>query len=316
MPALLTAQQRRAIDLQFLLDPNIALVQPANGKEIEAAGDLPQAIGLKFRYLRLQIGLSVAEMARQVKVRDGLLSDLELGRRVPLVLYMDYLEALSMSWSDFVALEVPPKFDLRLEEARHLQLRLCPHPDCPNHQSPSRRVILDGDRPERRIAHFYCQTCGRRFTRAYDGELKFKLRKPLIHPGEPPPMLKSAEEIARLKDMGLRGEDNRQIAHWLGWSEKTVRIHWISLGLEEQVHQAQARRRAQEQQQRSATRRARVEAALQTMLDQDEEITFRRVGRALGYGPEYVQTCPELARLIGKPASHTMPESGNDETKD
>jgi hypothetical protein len=115
-------------------------------------------------------------------------------------------------------------------------------------------------------------------------------------------MVKSAEDIARLKEMGLRGEDNRWIAHQLGWGEKTVRVHWISLGMEEQVHEAQAQRRTQEQQQRNASRRACVEAVVQTMLNQDEEITVSRVGRALGHGGAYLRNHPDLVALVQEAA--------------
>jgi hypothetical protein len=295
---LLLAQRRRSVDLQFLLDSEALLTQPARGEAADLKVALPRAIGLKFRYLRFQTGRSVVDMAHQVGVREGLLSALELGYQVPLPLYLDYLEVLSVSWPDFAALEVPANFEHTLEESRHLQLRHCPNPDCPNSQAPSQRVGLLRDVPEQQMARFRCRTCGRRFTRGYDGELRFRPRKPPIRPGEPPPMHKSAEEIACLKEMGLRGEPNRRIAQYLGWSEKTVRIHWISFGLEEQVHQAQTQRRAQVKQLRDAACRVRVEAIVQTLLDQNEEITLGRVGRALGYGSQYLQSFPEIAEWV------------------
>ena len=296
---LLMAQQRREPDLRFLLDPAVRLVRPGSQEEDAPVWDLPQAIGLKFRYVRLQAGLSVAKMAQKMGTWDGLLTRLEVGRRSPLLLYWTYLEALSMSWPDFAALEVPPDFVRTIQEPPQMHLRLCPNPECPNHQPPpSTRVVRLANYPQQQIARFHCLTCGRRFTRAYDGKLRFKSRKPPIGLGEPPPMVKPAEDIARLKEMGLRGKDNRWIARQLGWGEKTVRIHWISLGMEEQVHRAQAQRRAQEQQQRDANRRACVEAVLQTMLNQDEEITASRVGRALGHGGEYLRSYPDLLALV------------------
>lgn len=296
---ILATQQRRQADLQFLLDPEVTLVKPPSPESEEPAHDLYQAIGLKFRYLRLQTGQSVAEMARRIGTSGGMISSLELGRRAPLPLYLAYLEILSISWSDFAALEVPREFVRNLQEPPYLHLRLCPTPECPNHHPPpSTRVNVVADLPDRRMVRFRCRVCGRRFTRTYGGELVTKPRRPPIQPGESPPIVKSAEEIARLTEMGLQGQDNRPIARRLGWGEKTVRMYWIALGLEEQVHQAQAQRRAREKQQRHAALRARVEAVLQTMLDQDEEITLRRVGRALGCNSDYLHTHPDLAKRV------------------
>ena len=108
---LLAAQSRLQAALQFLLDPDVTLVRhPEPQEDGPAAEDLPQAVGLKFRYLRTQAGHSVAEIGRRLGVGDGLIGQLELGQRVPLLLYLTYLEAFSLSWPDFAALEVPPAF--------------------------------------------------------------------------------------------------------------------------------------------------------------------------------------------------------------
>jgi hypothetical protein len=294
---LLTAQQRCQADLQFLLDPTVTLVRPPSPESEKPAPDLRQAIGLKFRYLRLQMGQSVAEMVRRVGTSGRMISPLELGERTPLPLYLAYLETLSMSWSDFAALEVPHEFVRDLQEPAYLPLRLCPTPGCPNHHLPtSTRVHVLADLPDRQIVRFRCTACGRTFTRTYDGELVTKPRRLPIRLRESPPVVKSAEEIARLTEMGLRGEDNHRIARHLDWDEKTVRMYWIALGLEERVHQAQ--RRAREKQQRHAARRTRVEAVLQTLLSQDEEITLRRVGRALGHNKDYLRNYPDLAEHV------------------
>jgi transcriptional regulator with XRE-family HTH domain len=289
---ILKAQRHQQAELQFLLDPDVKLTKNPTGDPLEA-------IGLKFRYLRLQTGQSVAAMARQMGVSDGVISALELGRKASLPFYLTYLEALSWSWFDFAALEVPREFVQSFEEPRLMYLRLCPTPECPNHQPPpSMGVGLLRDMPDCRKARFRCTACGRRFTRTYEGELTAKPRRPSIRPGEPPPVVKSAEEVTRLVGMGLQGLDNRQIAHKLGWGEKTVRMYWIGLGLEDQVHQAQARRRAQEQQERDAALRDRVETILQSLLTQDEEITLRRVGRALGYNSDYLHNHSVLAGWV------------------
>ena len=289
----LTPQRRQIAELQFLLDPEVTLIN-------DPTCDPREAIGLKFRYLRSQTGCSVAAMARQVGVSDAVITSLELGRYASsLPLYLTYLEALSWSWSDFAALEVPHEFVRSLEEPPYMSLRLCPNPECPNHQPPpGLGVCVLMDLPDRRIVRFRCTTCGRRFTRSYDGELVTKPRRPPIRPGEPPTVVKSAEEVAHLTGLGLQGLDNRQIARQLGWGEKTVRMYWISLGLEEQVHEAQARRRAREQQERHAALRNRVETILQSLLDQDEEITLSQVSRALGRNSEYLQNHPDLKEQV------------------
>jgi len=289
---LLTAQRHQQAELQFLLDPAVTLVK-------DLTGDPREAIGLKFRYLRLQEGQSVVAMTQQVGIFAGAITSLELGRSAPLPLYLTYLETLSWSWSDFAALKVPYEFVQSLKEPPFMHLRLCPAPECPNHQPPpSMGVKLLRDLPDCRKARFRCTACGRRFTRSYEGDLMAKPRRPLIRPGEPPTVVKSAEEIARLVEMGLQGLDNRQIARRLGWGEKTVRMYWISLDLEERVHQAQARRRAQEQQERYAALCDRVEAILQSFLNQDEEITLRRVDQALGYASEYLHNYPDLVERV------------------
>jgi hypothetical protein len=155
-------------------------------------------------------------------------------------------------------------------------------------------VTLRADLPERRAARFHCTDCGRNFTRAFDGALLTKPRRPSIRPGDPPTVPKTSAEIALLKQWGLQGEDNRQIAHHLGWGEKTVRMYWIALDLEVAVHQAQAERREREKQDRQAALRTRLEQVLPPMLEQNQEISLRRVGRALGCNSDYLHCCTDL----------------------
>ena len=91
----LAAQQRRQAALHFLLDPAVTLVSSPRPESEGSFHGLAQTIGLKFRYLRLQAGYSVTEMARRVRVHSGTLSTLEFGGQVPLHLYLTYLETLS-----------------------------------------------------------------------------------------------------------------------------------------------------------------------------------------------------------------------------
>ncbi len=111
-------------------------------------------------------------------------------------------------------------------------------------------------------------------------------------------MPKAPAEVARLVELGLQGRNNRQIASQLGWSEKTVRMYWISLGLETQVHQAQAQRRAQEKFERHASIRVRVDVALQILLARDEKISAQKVSRTVGFNADYLNTQPLLAAYV------------------
>ncbi|HEY3081273.1 MAG TPA: TniQ family protein [Chloroflexota bacterium] len=297
--AVLAAQQRRQADLRFLLDPAVTLVSPPPAGA-GPAPDLPRAIGLKFRYARTRAGWSVGATAHRLAVSAGTVTDLERGRRAAaLPLLLAYLDVLSVSWPEFAALEVPAEFVRRLHEPPDLPLRRCPTPTCPNHRTPSGTgVTRMADLPARRVARFRCKACGRAFTRGYDGALTAKPRRPPIRPGDPPPVVKSADETARLVALGRRGLPNRQIAGQLGWGEKTVRSYWIALRLEEAIHRAQARRRARAVQRRRATLRRRVAAILVAFQRTEEEITLARVGRALGRNADYLQTTPEVAAMV------------------
>ena len=291
-PELMETQQRQQVNLEFLLDPDIVLVQGPSE-------DLPKDLGLKFRYLRLQTGQSVTAMAKQMEIHDRLITALELGRKTTIPFYLTYLEALSYSWPDYAALEVPQEFVQSLGQPHLLHLRLCPEPECPNHQPPpGMGVTLLADLPDYRRARFRCSACGRRFTCTYEGKLTAKPRRSPLPPGRLSRGLKSSEEIAQLVEMGLQGLDNRQIARELGWGQKTVRLYWEALDLEKQVHQAQARRRQEEQHERYAVLRNRVEGILRSMFIEDEKITLWRVAQALGYTTGLLKYHPNLVERV------------------
>lgn len=289
---LVESQQHLQADLKFLLDPDVVLVKGS-------AENLPQSVGLKFRYLRMQTGKSGTEMAKQMGIGEWAVRDLELGHRIPLLFYLTYLKALSYSLPDFAALEVPNEFVQSLELPHLLHLRLCPDPECRNHQPPpGMGVKLLRDLPDWRRARFRCSACGRRFTCTYEGELTAKPRRAPLPPGRLSRGLKSTEEIAKLVEMGLQGMDNRQIAHELGWGQKTVRLYLEALDLEDQVHQAQEWRRMEERQERCASLRARVETILQVLLNTPEKITIARVAQALGQTAAYLSSYPEVVERI------------------
>ena len=287
----LVSQRQRQTACQFLLDPSVALTNVSSLNPAWSLQGPAQAIGLKFRYLRSQTGQSRVRMAQHLNVASTTLASLERGRRVPMSLYLAYLESLSYSWSAFAALELPAEFVEQLDTPPFWPLRLCPTPDCPNHHPPpSLRVTLLADLPERQVARFRCTACGRNFTRSYTGELQFIHRHPPLRPGDPHLLAKSSEEIAQLTEWGLQGLPNRQIAQRLGWGEKTVRMYWIALDLEQQVHAAQRQWKAQGAQQRQAMLRAQIDAILQTHIGQDQEVTLRQIGRALGHNCDYLHS--------------------------
>jgi hypothetical protein len=286
---ILEAQLRQQAELQFLLDPEVTLIK-------DPTCDPCKAIGLKFRYLRLQAGRSVVAMARQLGTFGQSISRLELGQTwSSLPLYLAYLEELSWSWPDFAALQVPDEFVRGLKEPRFAHLRLCPTPECPNHHSPSgTSVNLARDLPELQRARFNCTACGRNFTRSYEGRLVTRSHRSRIPPGRSCPELKPAEEVTRLVEMGLQGLNNRQIAQPLGWDERTVPKYFQSLGMEEQVHEARARRQAQKQQERYAILCEHVEMILQSFLSQDEEFSVPNVSQALGFHSGFLRGYPDL----------------------
>jgi transcriptional regulator with XRE-family HTH domain len=290
---ILNVQRRRQEDFCFLLDPATAIAKAC------ADADPAHALGLKFRYLRDQTGISAKAMAQKANLTDDVITSIENGALVPLRHHLSYLEALQISWREFARLEVPDEFAQAMHTPRHMHLRLCPNPKCPKHHPPpGTSVQLLRDIPEQRIARFHCTTCDRRFTRSYDGRLRTKPPRPTLRAEEPHTLMKSQDEIAKLTEMGVRGECNRTIAQNLGWGEKTVRLYWIALRMEELVHQAQAKRRAEEKLERSARLHSQLQMILDSLLEQDQEITLRQVGRALGANSDYLHSCQNQTKLV------------------
>jgi DNA-binding IscR family transcriptional regulator len=159
-------------------------------------------------------------------------------------------------------------------------------------------VFILRDIPEQRIAGFHCKICGRTFTRSYDGNLRIKAHHPTLHTGEQHNLMKTQDEIASLIEMGMRGESNRAIAHNLGWGEKTIRIYWIVLGLEEKVHYAQVQRRTKKKFERRSILRLQIQAILDSLLEQNQEITLRQVSRSLGTNSDYLHSCPDQTEFV------------------
>jgi transposase-like protein len=294
----LEAQHRQQIQMKFLLDPDVTLVEAA-------PEDRSKAIGLKFRYLRELAGLTMDQAVEPMGVSDRVISGLEQAERISLPFCLRYLEALGWTWPDFAALEVPDEPVRKRKEPPFLPLGFCPEPECPYHQtSTPTSVIMLRDLPEHQLSRFCCTTCGRKFTRTYEGRLTMMPRCPPLRTGDRYGARKSPEEIARFVELGLQGLTNRDIIRQMGWGPKTAQVYWIYLGLEEEVHQAQRERHAQETRARHALLLSRVEEVLQTMLNQpDEEITLRRIGESLGCPSWRFHNYPEVTDRIREVAT-------------
>jgi DNA-binding XRE family transcriptional regulator/AraC-like DNA-binding protein/transposase len=290
---ILNVQRRRQEDFCFLLDPATAIAKAC------ADADPAPALGLKFRYLRDQAGMATKAVAQKANLTVEAITTIEQGALVPLRHYLSYLETLQLSWKEFAMLEVPNEFVQAMQTPRHMHLRLCPNSKCPNHRSsPGTRVQILADLPEQRIARFHCTTCDRRFTRSYDGDLRTKARHPRLRTGESHILMKSQAEIASLIEMGMRGECNRKIAHRLGWGVCTVRVYWIALGMEEQVHRAQARRRTEKKLERYATLRSQIQATLDSVLAQSQEVTLQQMSEVLGKKGDYWHVCCDQTDFV------------------
>ena len=294
---ILNVQRRRQEDFCFLLDPTTVITKA--GADVDHDPSL--ALGLKFHYLRDQTGISAKLIAQKANLTIDAITSIERGALVPLRHYLSYLEALQLSWKDFAVLDVPDEFVQAMQTPRHMHLRLCPNPKCPNHHSPpGTRVQILRDISEQRIARFHCTTCGRRFTRSYDGDLRIKEGHPRLCAGEPHILMKSQGEIASLIEMGMRGECNQKIALSLGWGVCTVRIYWIALGMEKQIHQAQVKKRTREKLERYAALRVQIQVTLDSIFEQNQEVTLQQVSRALGKNGDYWRVCCDQTDLVHK----------------
>ncbi len=303
---MLAREARQQPDYQYLLDPAVTLVEGVNQSGPVMPEGLPKAIGMKLRYLRQQTGHSLQQMERYLGTERGKASRVERGDRVPLQNYLTYLASLSCSWRAFARLTLPPQFAESLGQHAHMELRLCPEPECPNHEPPtSIRVQLVRENAKSGTVRFRCTTCGCQFTRRYTGELApAKPRRSPIPPDNKRQLSKPAAEVALLQELGLQGRTNQEIAGQMGWSEGTIQWYWYALGLAEDVHRAQQRRRQEKMEQRRADLLARVETVLKVLCQQEGEFTVAHVSRALGpppvcldYYPEIVQRVREMAAM-------------------
>lgn len=281
----LAREVRQQPDWQFLLNPAVSLVSDFAG---ETELDITRQVGLKLRYLRQQRGYSITQFAHHSGIAVGMISNVEGSWRTSLGTYLAYLDSMSCTWRELAAITIPAEYLSRCRQPRHLPLRLCPNSACDHHTTPSPKVTLTRDQPNLHLARFRCQTCGRRFTRAYTGEL---VTKPRVPEGETRRyvLMKPKVEVERAKQLGLQGKTDRAIAQELGWTAYNAFCCWRVLDIYDEVQEARRRRRQQEKRQRRQALRERVDAILDEFCQQEKLITLTRVNQALGENTPYLR---------------------------
>ncbi len=291
----LNVQKRKQDEIQFLLDPATTIT----GTSEDSDRDPSRAVGLKFRYIRYLAKASTKVMAKKAKLTTSALKSIEQGVQVALPHYLTYLEAMQISWKEFALLNVPDEYLQKIKSPRNLSLRICPNPQCLSHElPPGSGVTMVMDSPEQSFARFRCKMCGKKFTRSYDGSLRARPSRPSLCTGEKHNLMEPQAEILSLIEMGLRGECNLKIAQSLGWGEKTVRIYWIALGLEDQVHQAQAERRAEKKLEQHAMLYSQIQVILEPLLKTNHCLTLREIQQALCSNCFCLQGHPDLKNYL------------------
>jgi AraC-like DNA-binding protein len=193
---------------------------------------------------------------------------------------------------------VPPEFIA--DQPAYIDIRLCPQPDCPNHQPPpGTGVRLLRDNVKSRTVGLLCTACGCQFIRRYTGELvPVAPRRSPIPPDNKRQLTKPAEEVALLLELGFQGYTNQEIAQRLGWQMATIAWYWYALDVAEAVHQAQKQRQQQKREQRLTVLWAQVEAVLAVLCRQEELISLATVSRALGLQATYLSHYDEITQHV------------------
>ena len=279
---------RKQEDYRFLLNPLTSMVSIETCEEEKA-----QMIGLKLRQLRCEAGCSIQEMAKRIGVQRQVVRRIEDGRTISWPHCVNYLESLQSSWRVLAEMQTPKA---RLEggrERRFVALRQCPNIDCANSRQVGHHDIwLIADLSQEGRARFRCLKCRTHFTRTLSGELTTRARKYCLKPGDEPLVPKSDSEIVQLKQLGLAGVTNREIARRLVWSEKTVRMYWVSLDMEAEVHAAQRERFEKERALKRQVLRDKVCELIASYGDQP--ISIRSLGRELDGCADFLHTQPWL----------------------
>jgi transposase-like protein len=296
--AVLAAQHQQQAGIQFLLDPETALVAGLP-PHVVADGGMARGVGVKLRWLPIAAGESVGALANRLGVAATTMGAQERGAQVPLTLYGRYREVVGQIWPEVAALTLTNAMVEQLTTPPHLALRQCPYPQCAaSALPPGMHIKLLRDLPEHRVARFRCSSCGRSFTRSYDGPTTARTPRSRDDLPDLARSQKTADELEQLRAWGREGRSNRWIAQQLGWGQKTVRTYWLVLGLEAEVHRAQAAWRRRRQEQRQNELRAALEPVLRRVLSSDQEVALRDVARALGYNGDYLHGDPAVTATV------------------
>ncbi len=296
--ATLAAQQQQQAEIRFLLNPETTLVAGLP-PHVVAAGGTARGVGVKLRWLRIAAGESLGALSNRLGVAATTVGALERGAQVPFALYGRYLEAVGQTWPDVAALTLTDAMVEQLTTPPHLALRQCPNPQCTaSHLPPGMHVKLLRDLPDQRLARFRCSSCGRSFTRSYDGPTTAKTPRSRDDLPDLARSQKTADELAQLLAWGREGRPNRWIARQLGWGQKTVRTYWLVLGVEAEVHQAQTTWRRRQHEQRQNNIQAALEPVMVRLLRSDQEVALRDVARALGYNGDYLHGDPAVTATV------------------
>lgn len=303
-PEWLDQEARQQRDFQYLQDPDVMLV---NDKEPVLPEHLPQAIGLKFRYLRSRTGLSCKQMGQHLGISAARVTRIERGDRPPLQTYLVYLDALSYSWPEFAALAMPPDFSDTYDQPAYPMLRFCPNVNCPNHRlSDQSSIHLARDNVKSQTVRFQCLGCGQTFTRHYSGEL-------VIPPPSRSQSAKRAKQqqakVQRQAELRVQVEKilmtlceqdeeitlekvgrilKRSVTYLRYYDGIVQRIQTVA-----QTHNNQRQRHLRQQLQ------ARAEDILAELVDRQEPVTIRKVAAALGLNvAQLYQIYPELWVMV------------------
>jgi transcriptional regulator with XRE-family HTH domain/predicted Zn-ribbon and HTH transcriptional regulator len=300
----LDREARQQRNFQYLQDPDVMLV---NDKVPVLPEHLPQAIGLKFRYLRSRTGLSCQQMGQRLGISAARVTRIERGDRPPLQTYLVYLDTLSYSWPEFAALTIPPDFSDAYDQPAYPTLRFCPDVNCSNHRlSDQSSIHLVRDNVKSQTVCFKCLGCGRTFIRHYSGALVIP----------PPSRSRSAtrakqQQAKAQRQVELQAQVEKILMTLCEQDEeitleKVGRILKRSVtylryydGIIQRIQAVAQTHNSQRQQRLRQQLQARAEAVLSELADRQEPATIRKVASILGLTvAQLYQIYPELWAMV------------------
>jgi transcriptional regulator with XRE-family HTH domain/predicted Zn-ribbon and HTH transcriptional regulator len=303
-PEWLDREVRQQRDFQYLQDPDVMLV---NGKEPVLPEHLPQAIGLKFRYLRSRTGLSCQQMGQHLGISAARVTRIERGDRPPLQTYLVYLDTLSYSWPEFAALTMPPDFSDTYDQPAYPMLRFCPDVNCPNHRlSEQSSIHLVRDNVKSQTVRFQCLGCGQTFTRHYSGELVIPSRPRSQSAKRAKQQQAKVQRQAELRSqvekilMTLCEQDEEITLEKVGRIlKRSVTYLRYYDGIVQRIQAVAQTHNNQRQQRLRQQLQARAEAVFSELADRQEPATIRKVASILGLTvAQLYQIYPELWAMV------------------